>query len=58
MKRLYLSPHLEMHLLHLERMISNSQTDQNVHTDDPQDPGGALVKSQRGYDVWDDDWGK
>lgn len=56
MKRIYLSPRMEIHLLHLEKMISTSQTNQDVHTDDPQTPDHALIKSRRVYNVWDDDW--
>lgn len=56
MKKAYLSPHVEIHLIQLERMVSNSQTSQGVYTDDPQTVDHALVKEKHDYDVWGDDW--
>ena len=55
MKR-YISPSEEIITLHLKQMMANSQTDQGVHTDDPQPPGSALVKEQHNINIWDDEW--
>ena len=35
-------------------LISESQTEGNIYTDDPQPPGGALVKEN--HSLWDNEW--
>ena len=55
MKR-YISPREEIIPLRLKHMVAASQTDQGVYTDDPQDPGNALVKGQSNKSVWDEEW--
>lgn len=56
MKARYVAPKMEQVDVQLERMISESTTNQGVHTDDPQSPSNALVKEDKSYNVWDDDW--
>ena len=56
MKARYVAPQMEQVTIQLERMISESTTNQGVHTDDPQSPGNALVKKGNDYNVWNDDW--
>ena len=58
MKVKYEAPQMEQFEIQLERMISESTTTQGVHTDNPQPPSNALVKEDKSYNVWDDDWSK
>ena len=55
MKR-YVCPREEIIPLHLKQIIAASQTEQGVYTDDPVDPGNALVKGQSNKSVWDVEW--
>ena len=55
MKR-YISPREEIIPLHLKQIIAASQTEQGVYTDDPVDPGNALIKEQKNNNIWDDEW--
>ena len=58
MKAVYVAPQMVQVNVQVERMISESTTNQGVHTDDPQTPGNALVKERNDYSVRDDDWSK
>ena len=55
MKR-YVCPREEIIPLHLKQIIAESQTEQSVYTDDPVDPGNALVKEQQKKNIWDNEW--
>lgn len=44
MKKKYLRPQAEIFVVSSERIIAKSKTNQDTHTDDPQDPEHALIK--------------
>ena len=56
MKAKYVAPLMEQMSVLIEHMISESTTTQGVHTDNPQSPSNALVKEDKSYNVWNDDW--
>lgn len=58
MKTIYVAPLMEQMTVQIEHIISESTTTQGVHTDNPQPPSNALVKEDKSYNVWDDDWSK
>ncbi|MBR4387929.1 MAG: hypothetical protein IKT00_01975 [Prevotella sp.] len=51
MKKEYLEPQSKTFLFSPSLMDDNEQTSTTVHTDDPQDPGGALGNSTN---AWED----
>lgn len=55
MKAKYIVPQLVQVNVQVERMISESTTEQKAYTDDPQEPANAMTKSQSS-NLWDDDW--
>jgi hypothetical protein len=50
MKKEYLEPQLKISYLEFSPLMD--QTNADVHTDDPQDPGGALGNSNN---VWEEE---
>lgn len=54
MKSTYNAPQIIQIGIRTKHLISTSTTDQDVYTDDPQNPGGALVKDK--HSIWDDEW--
>lgn len=54
MKSIYKAPQAMPIEIRTKYLISTSTTDQGVYTDDPQNPGGALVKDK--HSIWDDEW--
>lgn len=56
MKSTYKTPLMMAIEIRTKYLISESTTNQGVHTDDPQPPGNALVKDLSNKSVWDEEW--
>ena len=56
MKAIYIEPQMIQVSIQTNDLISESTTGQDVYTDDPQDPGGALTKEILHHSIWDDKW--
>lgn len=57
MKANYNSPKIMQVSILTKHLISASTTEQNVYTDDPQNPGNALIKENHSsHNIWDNEW--
>ncbi|MBR4129740.1 MAG: hypothetical protein IKU02_02320 [Bacteroidaceae bacterium] len=56
MKLKYKAPQMIQIEILTKHLVSESTTSQDVWTDDPQDPGGALTKEIHNRNLWDDEW--
>ncbi|MBR6129112.1 MAG: hypothetical protein IKQ07_05725 [Bacteroidaceae bacterium] len=56
MKAIYIEPQMIQVQIQTNYLISESTTDQDVWTDDPQDPDGALTKESNHHSIWDEEW--
>ena len=54
MKARYEAPQTRLIEVQAVRLISESTTEQGVHTDNPQLPGNALIKERR--NIWEEEW--
>ena len=55
MKTKYKAPQIAEISVLTECLLSASTLNENIYTDDPQDPGNALTK-ESSHSVWDSEW--